>query len=790
MRLPLYLLLALLPMCARADDGPAVHARLLKSTGWLRTTTEGVGTGWVVDAKRRWLITNLHVVGDQDRVEVFFPVERDGKVVVERQFYLENQKSLHEEGRAVRGKVIRRDEKSDLALVELDKLPEGIVAISLAEKAIGPGEIVHSIGNRHDAEALWLHTTGEVRQLGRLTDGYFWRGKKLATDVACLIAQSPIQPGDSGGALVNGHCEVVGVLSGGRWQAQTAAITIQVSEVRRLLTEAAKTEVSALKKEPASGTEIYLRLLMASVWVRPTATEGRAAGFVVDKEHRLVLTTATGAGASDLVDVVFPIFEKGELRGELVNYADRIGLRQSGQMIRGVVLARDPKRDFALIEVEALPEKARQLSLGKKEPAAAEKVHALSHPSGVEFLWLYSAGTVRQAANVELVSVLMGESAKPRSLLLQIPHQGGSAGGPVVNERGELVGMLAAKEAAQQQLGYAIAAAELDAFIESARPLFAPKTGEDFRKRGERLLAFGKIRDGSSAYLEAMKLDMPRSKHLARELADALLRLGDSKGAAALCGLLLDQKKPTAADLARVAHAEACSGKTEQVRARCVEIFKQDAKVARAYLARGLVSSGKEALADFDEAIFLDAKLVEAYRARAALCEKRDDYDKALADYSRAIELDPYFPDTIRRRAALYLKRNEPKRAVADCERLIDLLPRDAASYRALAGAWLVQGDEAQALPALVGALRWDPGLLKDILNDVLKYGAELVKKWPDDPEKRGVWYQQALAAIRGAIKDEETRKRIDAALQSRKADWDTKMWGDELEKRIRALTQ
>jgi tetratricopeptide (TPR) repeat protein len=355
--------------------------------------------------------------------------------------------------------------------------------------------------------------------------------------------------------------------------------------------------------------------------------------------------------------------------------------------------------------------------------------------------------------------------------------------------------MLAAKEAAQQQLGYAIAAAELDAFIESARPLFAPKTAEDYRRRGQLKFAIGQTMEGFKAYSQALDLaamkpvDVESPLRTMRELTDAMLRNGMSKYVPDIVqhyGLL----KTPVADLARLAHAGAQLGKTEGIRILCADILKVDSKIARAYLARGLVSTGKEALPDFDEAIFLDAKLVEAYRARASAHDTIGDADKALADYSRAIELDPYFPETIRRRAALYVKRNEPKRAVADCERLIELLPRDAASYRTLAGAWLVHGDDAQALPALVGALRWDPGLLKDILNDVLRHGAELVKKWPDDPEKRGVWYQQALAGIRGAIQDDELHKRIDAALRGKKEDWDAKMWGDELERRIKALAQ
>src|SRR5262249_21740993 len=157
-----------------------------------------------------------------------------------------------------------------------------------------------------------------------------------------------------------------------------------------------------------------------------------------------------------------------------------------------------------------------------------------------------------------------------------------------------------------------------------------------------------------------------------------------------------------------------------------------------------------------DEAIVLAPEMVEAYRCRADVHNNLGDDDKALADYSRAIELDPYEPTTIRKRAALYLKNREPKRAVADFERLIDLQPENALSYRGLARAWLAQGDEAKATPALVAALRWAPALRKAVLQDILEHGGELRRNWPDDPDKRAAWYTQALEALRPAILNED----------------------------------
>ena len=770
-----------------ADDSVDLPARLLQSTAWVRTSTQGVATGWIVDAKRRWLITNLHVVGEQDRVEAFFVVEKEGRPIAERQYYLENQKKLHENGRAVRGKVILRREKSDLALIELDNLPDGIRALPLCDRSPAPGENVHSIGNRQDAEALWLYTAGTVRQRGNLSDGYFWRGKKIAAEVPCLIVQSPINQGDSGGALVNDRAEVVGVLSGVRWQAPLAAIAIQVDEVCKLLAEATKTEHPPEKSERSSSI-LYERLLHASAWVRPSATEGRAAGWIVDRERRLLLTTASGLGLSDLVDVLFPRFENDKFISEVNAYADRIALRQAGLLVRGLVLARDSKRNLALIELEAMPANVKQLTLAKKEALPASNVHAISHPSGVEMLWLYSSGVVRQAANLDLGNGPMDQAVRPRYLLLQIPHQGTSSGGPLLNEQGQVVGMLAAKEAAQQQLGYAITAAELQLLLDSTSPMYAPKSATEFHRRGRHLLARGNLKGGEEALREAIKL-APEQIAFKRDLVDALMRVCEFKKALDLMEGYLDGAGAFE-DTARHALLDAYLGNADKARVRCAEILKEDRKCASAHLALGLLSEGNDALADLDEAILLAPEMVEAYRRRALIHEKLGDDVAALDDWSRAIELDPYAPEPIRRRASLHLRKQAPKRAVADFERLIELVPTDGASYRSLASAWLAQGDEEKAIPFLVAALRWCPELLNSVLVDIADHGADLKRRWPDDGAKRGLWYDRALKAIGAVIKNEETRRKLDDILRGRSKDQDWESWGDELEKHIRKLTR
>src|SRR5262245_19945074 len=72
---------------------PEAHRSLLPSTCWIVNQPLGAtGTGWIIDARRRLIITNEHVVEGTDSVFVYFPVEEGGRVVREEQRYLKEVK--------------------------------------------------------------------------------------------------------------------------------------------------------------------------------------------------------------------------------------------------------------------------------------------------------------------------------------------------------------------------------------------------------------------------------------------------------------------------------------------------------------------------------------------------------------------------------------------------------------------------------------------------------------------------------------------------------------------------
>ncbi|PQO44250.1 serine protease [Blastopirellula marina] len=212
---------------SRADS--TVYEKTLKSTAWVLAKTGGEtssGTGVLVDAEKKLLVTNFHVVGDARAAVIFFADLSEGKPQVERTHYLKNVKKL-----GIRGRVIAIDRKRDLALIELDKIPAGVTAISLSTDGIGPGEDVQSIGNPGSTDALWVYTSGTVRSVYQKQ----FRTGAGEHDFKVVETQSPINSGDSGGPVVNNQGELVAISQAIAPKARLVSYSVDISEVKEFL---------------------------------------------------------------------------------------------------------------------------------------------------------------------------------------------------------------------------------------------------------------------------------------------------------------------------------------------------------------------------------------------------------------------------------------------------------------------------------------------------------------------------------------------------------------------------
>ncbi len=211
------------------------YSRTLKSTAWIITSDAddetSTGTGVYVDADKRLVLTNAHVVGDSRSAVVFFPEMRDGQPRVERKHYLDNVVRS-----AQPGKVVAIDRRRDLALIQLSETPAGARSIELAEKSTTPGSKVDTIGNPGDSDILWVYTAGRVRSV---------YDKKFKSNhgehrFRTVETQSPIVPGDSGGPVVNEDGRLVAIAQSFSPNSPLVSFCVDVSEIRAFIAGAWK----------------------------------------------------------------------------------------------------------------------------------------------------------------------------------------------------------------------------------------------------------------------------------------------------------------------------------------------------------------------------------------------------------------------------------------------------------------------------------------------------------------------------------------------------------------------
>ena len=173
-------------------DLPSLYREINPGVVAIRALSEeggGLGTGFVWDEDGH-IVTNFHVVQAATDLEVDFP-----------------------SGFKTRARVVGQDSDTDLAVLELDQLPEELVVLSLGDaQNLEVGQTVIAIGNPRGLDGTM--TTGIISALGRTLEsqhfapggGAFATGNIIQTDAA-------INPGNSGGPLVNLSGEVVGINS-------------------------------------------------------------------------------------------------------------------------------------------------------------------------------------------------------------------------------------------------------------------------------------------------------------------------------------------------------------------------------------------------------------------------------------------------------------------------------------------------------------------------------------------------------------------------------------------------
>src|SRR5713101_2685297 len=200
---------------------PAVYRECVNGVV-LIASTNTVGTGVVV-SEHGDIITNEHIVRNAHKargdewVAVWFKPS-DGARPAKSNFLL--------------AKVLQRSERRDLAHIQLAQLmPQTATVIPLAGVMPKVGQDVFTIG--HPMTFLWSFGQGVVSQI---RPDYEWKYPDgIPRSATAIQTQAPVNPGDSGGPLLNEEGAVVGIVVGAATETGGVYFAVSVQHVRELL---------------------------------------------------------------------------------------------------------------------------------------------------------------------------------------------------------------------------------------------------------------------------------------------------------------------------------------------------------------------------------------------------------------------------------------------------------------------------------------------------------------------------------------------------------------------------
>lgn len=117
----------------------------------------------------------------------------------------------------------------------------------------------------------------------------------------------------------------------------------------------------------------------------------------------------------------------------------------------------------------------------------------------------------------------------------------------------------------------------------------------------------------------------------------------------------------------------------------------------------------EEALADFEQAVSLDATRWRAIHNRGVSYAMAGKYDQAEADFNQTIELEPRYANAWFNRGELHFQRGQLQPAIDDYNQALRLKPTDATTLTSRGHAYWALGNFRLAMADLTRAIRLDP---------------------------------------------------------------------------------
>ena len=307
--------------------------------------------------------------------------------------------------------------------------------------------------------------------------------------------------------------------------------------------------------------------------------------------------------------------------------------------------ATDEDNDLALLKVSAYD--IKPLMLGKSDAVKiGDTVYVAGNPKGLE-------GTFSDG----IISSRRDKYTKER-FQMTAPISPGSSGGPVLNGKGEVIGVSVAahRDLDAQNLNFSIPSHYLKTLLTLSKP------AKPLAQVNQTISAETYFMRGNACYeIELYHLaiaNYDKAIGLKPTLVDAYNNRGAAKGK-------LGQHFAAISDFDKA-----------------IQLKPDEAKV---YNNRGIAKDklGQHfaAISDYDKAIQLKPDLAEAYYDRGNTKGKLGQYFAAISDFDKAIQLKPDLAEAYLQRGLAKVVLDQHSAAISDFDKAVQLEPDDAKAY-------------------------------------------------------------------------------------------------------------
>ncbi len=348
------------------------------------------------------------------------------------------------------------------------------------------------------------------------------------------------------------------------------------------------------------------------------------------------------------------------------------------------VLAIDGEGDLALLQVDVPKEAAIALPIEKIAPQEGESIVVVGNPYGLE-------GSVSNG----IVSAVREIAGYGKIIQITAPISSGSSGSPVVNMRGQVVGVATLQAAEGQSLNFAVPSERIAQLKIGAPQTFASlntETQKNKRAAAESLYSQGLGILSRDDYARALTY-FERAVEIDPNYAESWYQAGFCYGV-----------------LGKHAEALRASRQAARLRPEWAETF---VNIGASSFALGQF---KEAADAYRQAARLNPDNADIQYALGLTLNKLNRADEEILAYRRAVALKPDHANAIERLGAALFKQSRFKEALAAFEQL-KAYKSDAKIYNYLGESYFELGKIDESIDAFNNAVNVNPDFDKARFN-------------------------------------------------------------------------